>query len=64
MDKTIRTADTARRLDWNDGVLRHDGNSTADVVFLEERTLRGLAEHIANNWRKYRLLDFAGKHAV
>jgi len=45
-------------------VLRHDGSPTPDVVFLEERTLRGLVEHVANSWRKYRLPDFARKYAV
>jgi len=60
MDKTIRTSDTARRPDWNDGVLR----PTSDVVFVKERTLRGLVEHVANSSRKYHSPDFVGKCAV
>ena len=56
----IYDSDTAWRPDWNEASLRH-ARSTSVVVFVEERSLRVLAVHLAKRWRKYHLSDVAGK---
>lgn len=38
--------------------------NTSDVVFVEERSLRGLTVYVANLWRKYHLSHVAGTQTV
>ena len=56
----ICDSDTAWRPDCNEAALRHAG-STSVVMFLEKHSLRVLAVHLAQSWRKYHLSDVAGK---
>ena len=60
IDLGIYDSDTAVRPDCNEAALRHAGNTSA-VVFVEEHSLRVLAVHLGNSWRKYHLSDVAGK---
>jgi len=60
IDLGICDSDTALRPDWNEATIRRAGN-TSVVVSVEEHSLRVLAVHLENSWRKYHLSDVAGK---
>ena len=60
IDLGIYYSGTALRPDRNEAALRRAGN-TSVAGFVEKHSLRVLAVHLENSWRKYHLSDVAGK---